>query len=371
MDYSYLMLGFPRTARDLAAWQVYVDGLIEQGAPISDFIAYELSLGSAPTAEQLAEFKRRATMACHIRRDFTAEWMLGHVRMLVALPPDRRIRRRRHSTLLDLQHFPALVGVLQDPRARLLEGIRTRLGAFSVRFGFQPVVDALPRSCHRIELDAFGLERTDIHSVLDALPPQFDSLALLRSSDFDEDFVRETFAVVDLGGSLVTTDMARRLRAALDRTTRTRLIVRFAENTEAVSILGERTAIGDVDDAVLRERKTGAVCSLGRSSVDSLQRRFGVVTAAAQVGRLLPEAFGLRYESGNLLTARAWAGSELTRRADGTWSARRAPEKSGYPSGIDLALDGTPLDETPTLLRDGATLAVNGREWEFRVRAAG
>ena len=353
---------FPSSLDELGPWQVYADQLLERGERLGSYLAYELSLGDQPTEAELTSFHKQGLRACRVPRTFEAAWTLGHVRSLSIPGRDRGrtvMMRHRGSAVLDGSALPVLRDLFRTPALSQLEQLTVIVRGESIGRRWHEAMKQLPATCQRFMVHASGFKGDDAKRVLAGIPEQVKTLRFsARLGTEPASLVSDQFEWVDLREVIATPELAVKLTRALELHPRTRLRLGTVSDGEVLARLGARAVVGGQGDARLVNEQTGAVVLFERASLESLQRRYGVVTARAQVARRLPESFGVTSVD-SLLYARSWIGSVLARRADGSWWIRAEEDAPA------LALDSGPLGHEPVALRDGARLRINDQPWRF------
>jgi len=341
---------FPTTLAELAPWRVYADQLLERGERLGSYLSAELSLGDAPSEDQLTSLHKQALRVCRVPKLFEATWLLGHVRTLTVIAPPQL---REDDALRGLRDF------FQTPKPLRLEELTISVSFFSIGSRWTDAMSLLPATCKTLRVDAAGLTSWVVSKLLEGIPPGVETLRLARNVSAEPwKLIDDRFSWVDLREYTLSRQSAVELLRLLEH--HPRLKVRLGSVTDGALLreLGERAELGTADDARLVNERTGGVMLLERATLNSLQRRYGVVTVFAQLGRLLPEAFGVRAFQGQL-GASAWLGSAIVRRGDGTWSIRAEKD------GPRIALESGPPNETPVPLAHGSRVFFDDQPWRF------
>jgi hypothetical protein len=353
---------FPTSLAELAPWRVYADQLLERGERLGTYLAYELSLGDEPTEAELTSFHKQGLRACRVPRSFEAAWTLGHARTLTIPPRDRgrtMMMRHRGSPVLDGEALPLLRDSFRTPALALLEQLTVTVRGESIGRRWHEAMKFLPASCRRFMVHASAFKEDDPKRVLAGIPEQVKTLRLSTRLGTDPaSLISDQFEWVDLRELIITPELAVKLGRALERNPRVKLRLGTVADGEVLTRLGERAVVGGEGDARLVNEKTGAVVLFERASLDSLQRRYGVVAIRAQVGRTLPESFGVTSVD-SLVYARSWIGSVLARRANGSWWIRAEEDAPR------LALERRPLGREPVELPNAARVFIDDQPWRF------
>lgn len=350
---------FPTTLAELAPWRVYADQLLERGERLGSYLSSELSLGDAPSKDQLTSLHKQALRVCRVAKTFEATWLLGHVRTLTVIARPQGLLLSRAPPEVSDDALLGLRDLFRKASAGHLQELTVTVSNGSIGSTWNGAMSHLPSTCATLRMDAVRLTSFGAAKVLEGIPPWVETLRLARNVSAEPwKLIDDRFSWVDLREYTLSRQSAGELLRLLERNLR--LKVRLGSVTDGALLrdLGERAELGTADDARLVNERTGGVMLLERATLNSLQRRYGVVTVFAQLGRLLPEAFGVRAFQGQL-DASAWLGSAIVRRADGTWSIRAEKD------GPRIALESGPLDETPVPLAHGSRVFFDDQPWRF------
>lgn len=354
----------PRQLSDLHGWHVYADHLLDGGeAALGEFIAHELTLDS-PTKAQLHAFHERAIQVCRLSRELEVGWVLGHAKTLTVTARNQ-VRMSRSAELPSMTD-QALVRL----KALLARPALSRLAQVSLSLSRPPhppligVLGALPPTCRTVEIAANGFSN-DAHTLLALLPPQVEVLRPFTRYGADlSNFIGDSLSWVDLRLAPLHSKNIELLERALQAHPNVRVRLGDVSDARLLERLAGRCTVGGPGDAALIDETTGAVVIIERAPLEAQQRRFGIVTAHAQLTRSLPEWFDLS-ESPTGVHCRSFGGSALMRRGDGSWWVRSEPQ--AWAHAPTLALDGEPLRSGPSVhLHDGALLQVGSRRFRFR-----
>jgi len=353
----------PRSIDELAQWRVFADALLERGDRLGELIAVDLALGRAPSSEDLRRFWSLTRRRCRPFRFFDVAWCLGFARSIhvkVLHPPGLVLRRRNWDVpsaeqLRDLRQF------LSTPRASFVEELRVPADLQTIQSPeMQQVFANLPLSCTTLRLDAYGMcTASDGEAAVASLPRGIRRLRLRgRYGTVIDGFVRDPRLEVDL----------RRWQWADSPYRTAATIVSYVADARVI----RDARIGLAGDAALLQRSTRALTVVERVDLLRLQARHDIISAQAQVERLIPEGFDL-ITSDHLptelrnrlppLRVGSGTGSQLMRRGDGTWTiAAFAPsDMEGAPPALRVCVGGAPLepgkiaplpDEAPLMLND-------------------
>ena len=162
--------------------------------------------------------------------------------------------------------------------------------------------------------------------------------------------------------------MASSITVALAATRRVRLIIGRVRHRSVLSKLLGRSRLGSEEDgALIEEGGTGAMAVLPRMPLETLQRRFGFVTARDQLLRAQVEDWGLDRVLSSVTNTTSWAGDAVLSRVAGAWSIRATREGIEVPR---MSVDGVPVGVEAVPLVEGSRLVLDGQPWRF-VREAG
>ena len=353
----------PTTLQELGAWQVFADQLTEKGNRLGPYLAYELSLGSKPAKEQLTAFHKMALRICKVPKQLSAAWMLGQARVLTVTRDASRT-----VPLIDGDALLTLRDLLPTPPLRHLERLVVGASRYSMRRRWEAAMKYLPPSCRTLELHTWFHVSDDTPALIGAIPKQIEVLRFATLNEMDPaEMVNDRFEWIDLRSVLLTPDWAGSLAGALRATSRVKLRLGSLTEQRHLHRFGDRVVLGDADDAALVEEEgtRRAVCLLERMRPETLQLRYGVVSAQAQVLRELPEPFRLGKNSRGFGDTSSW-GSDvvLTRTVEG-WKI----QATGGPEATPVfALNGQRLGEDVVPLKDGDRLSFNDRSFRFRAR---
>lgn len=351
---------FPRTLSGLDSWRVFADQLSEQGDRLGPYLAYELSLGAEPTKAQLLTFHKNALRVCRVPRLFSATWLLGQVRRLTVAS-----NTSQPAAVIDGGDLPTLRDLFSTPGLQNLEEVVVAARGDSIGRRWHEAMARLPKSCLRFELHANRFSTEDAARVLDGIPEQVQVLRVLPRYGTDPAaLVNDRFEWVDLRALVITPALGRSLAEALAATSRVRLRLGTLSQRSVLQSLS-RATVGDVDDAALiAEDPEGPLSLFERAGLETLQPRYGVVTAQAQLERRVPESFRLGKSSSGFDGTASWAGDAVISRAFGSWWVRAVPGVEAEKSPT-LSLRGEPVSHSPLKLGDGSSLAIDGRGWTF------
>ncbi|MDP1829770.1 MAG: hypothetical protein Q8L48_41270 [Archangium sp.] len=352
---------FPRTLADLDSWRVFADQLIERGDRLGPYLAWELSLGAEPSREQLHTFHKNALRLCRVPRLFSATWLLGQVRRLTVAS-----NTSVPAAVIDGSDLPTLRELFSTRALQNLEELTVAARGDSIGRRWHEAMARLPKSCRRFELHANRFSAEDAARVLDGIPGQVEVLRVLPRYGTDPAaLVSDRFEWVDLRAIVITPAIGRSLAAALAATSRVKLRLGTLSRRSVLTLLN-RTAVGDADDAALiAEDPEGPLSLFARAGLETLQPRYGVVTAQAQLERRLPESFRLGKSSTGFDETASWSGDAvISRSGASSWWVRAVAGAETGKSPM-LRLSGEPVSQSPVRLTHGTPLTVDGRVWTF------
>ncbi len=350
----------PSTVAELDQWSVYADALLERADPFGDFLRLDLALPASPTTSELDAFHAVTVRRCRDRLFASSEWLLGMARTLIVRADVRR--RVMSRTVPPLWAGPEALADAADlvrrPHFARLEALRIALASPSLGRFWTRLVNRLPPSCRRLELDTRLFNPDELQAVATQLPDRFSELRLTSFSD----------AVLErLGPRLTTLELACAVEEAelrrLDRLApRCEVIVHGVATDACLS--SPRVRLGRPGDGVFTSPETGAACVLSRTTLDVLQRSFGVVGARAQLSRTVPEAWWLRTVpvGVGLEAAPGLGSSDVMRHPDGSWtisSARNANTR--------IEVDRGTTSTGPTPLLEGMRVHFSAQPWRFSI----
>lgn len=139
----------------------------------------------------------------------------------------------------------------------------------------------------------------------------------------------------------------------------TEVVLRAGYVVDGPNLVPSHWSRGCAGDAFFIHQGRGHVAIVGRESLFSLQRRFGLVGVRAQLERSLPEAYEPTLKGGKLEFTDG--GGSLLRHPDGRWSVRPTLTRS-----VSIELEGVSSNSPPVTLNDGDTLRFGGEAWQFR-----
>lgn len=356
----------PKSLRDLNAWRVFADALLEREDRLGHLINADLGLPERPSRAQLESFQPLAARRCWRSRSLTGvEWILGMARTLIVrpYPPNTIIfSRRRGPPCVREEALREAAELVLQPAFSRLEAIRLGLGPPSLGRSFDRLMHRLPPSCIRLELETDGFDAEALREVATALPTRFSEL---RIGVVDPSILER------LGPGLLAFESTNTLAAEdvtrlVDLAPKCNQLIVGGISSAACRELGEaRLRLGRSGDGAFIDPETGAGCVLRRTSVDVLQRRFGTLGARAQLARAVPEKWSIRPPAGGVGLETVPSGfGNVMRHSDGSWTLAEAPN-----STMQLRVGGNEGTSGPVQLIDGSVVRLNSRPWQFSVQS--
>lgn len=348
---------FPVDTAGLAPWAVYADHLLSRGDPMGELIARDLAIDEHSSPEALHAMQVLGRRLCRTSPRVEVAYCLGHARS-ISLHTGHMGKLVNGAGSFEREALQAALHLLESPKAQRLESFWVdRHQTFdSTMWG--RLSAALPPSCSRL-----GMVTTNV--ALEDLPAVRELVLMTGSVAAAERFLDDRFEVVYLPGLRLSSNDSGAVFAALARTARVRVRINNCE----VAIPHEfeaRVLLGSLSDAALRGVEGAAHVALPRPSLFELQRRHGLVSVRAQLGRWLCERWGLRGRA----EAIPFGGSHLARHAGGRWTVRTFADQQQEEAGDDrmvIQLNGERLDpgSGPHALELNDILSLNGDDWRF------
>ncbi|MFT3709011.1 MAG: hypothetical protein QM817_15295 [Archangium sp.] len=349
---------FPTSLEQLAAWQVWADQRIEAGDKLGALISADLALGTNPSAERLVAFRHFARSVLRIPRVFEGVWFLGHVRHLAVKVRGGARLVRGARPVIDGGELLTLRDTLSTAALANLESLELTVRPDGLSRRWREAAARLPPTCRTLVLHADTYASGDAELLLSRLPASLVRLRLVPGwMPVLEEFVSDRLEVLDLRSVRLTESRAKQLASFMHATRRVRLVL--GDVSTALEDLGPRISVGEPGDARLIDDSSGSIRLLERSPGWALQRRFGVISALAQLERRVPEIWGV----GTNAQAIGWAGDTFTRHVDGSWSVRQRP--TAHESFPAVLVDGAPPAEQIVPLANGARVVIEGKAWRF------
>jgi hypothetical protein len=243
------------------------------------------------------------------------------------------------------------------------------------------VMRQLPASCTRVGVTAFQYFWTinDVKHFLETLPPQVRRLECGTRDRWAAPYLVDArFEELDLRRITVDLALAQELAQQLELNQPVRVRLGSVRGRDALERLRPWARLGGSGDAALVHEGSGAIQLLPRVDLERLQRRNGVITARAQLQRVVPEAHGFELRDGLM---RVIHGDQLVRHGNGHWTARVRPfDRDSIPADADVAdffpelplsIDGAPVGLEPVPLRNDARIELAGQPYRFVERLSG
>jgi hypothetical protein len=324
----------PAATGDLDEWSVYVDWLLQEDDPRSEFLAFELSLPADPDRESLAAFQSMAKRWCRSRPATPTTWCLGHARTM-AIPGERPMmyaypRTRTQPSTGAYSNATEFLKTGAGARVERLE-LPVPYDRVSQARPWQRLMSALPASCAELALDIRG-GVTDARELIDSLPAQVRTLVVGGDRVSISDamaLVDDRLDVIDVVDVVATADPGP-LHAALGRTTRVAIRI----DVMTTDTVHPRFELAAPADAALVVAARGYAIALRPTALLIHQKRRGVIPVRAQV-EMLPDRYSLA-RFADRIAAHNDISSDLQRRG-GRWTLRGATEKRFVCNGKSLA----------------------------------
>ena len=268
----------PTTEAELADWSVYADQLQQEGEPLGEMIAFDLSQPAHPTPEAIAEYQAQFAKRCWTHRQ-TVEvvWTLGYARSFgFRRDPKKMSPTIDEGTLANARDF------LRSEAAGLLEELVLIFSGSSRPM--ERMLAALPATCTHVRV--FDRWRNEHHLVemITALPRQVTHVALTTIPALSPESAR---ILVDDRFEQVTIQRADHapLETALHSTERVRVELGVVSGRleHPRCVWAGAANAGLVDIAARRAN------AMHRMSTFTTQRRYGLVPIRAQLERFVAE----------------------------------------------------------------------------------
>ncbi|MGE0549450.1 MAG: hypothetical protein AB7O24_05620 [Kofleriaceae bacterium] len=359
----------PATEDELAEWSVYADWLITRGDPRGELIAFELTLPSEPTAEQLADFHARVSSQYRHRDTASVSWCLAHARRIEL--------HDRSGDATDAGTIASALQLLASDTGRFVEHVGFWISELDrpARNLFRQ----LPPTCTKLSLhlsrrsrglkaeQLIGIIPSTVRSVYiaDFFPGTRDRpLDWFIDDRFDQvrfHFSMNLDAPAQFAERLAVT---KRVKIAIADTRRARLA------SGEVWLPWERCAFGDPGDAVLVQPARNSAAIVPRWGLQALQDRYGPIPIRSQLASTLAENHGLSFafDADGRPDIQQVVGSTLVRRGR-SWTIR-----ADRPHNMSLnGVRATAGQIVPIVHRDRITIETAEcvfltHDWESAVR---
>jgi hypothetical protein len=349
----------PRTVDDLEQWRVWADALIATGDRLGPLIAMDLALGRSPEPGQLQAYWDYCRRRCRPFRHFRVAWCLGFARRLHVVPDEGRGFARAWWRVSSAEQLKAVSEFLQTSRGSRTELLELWISPPVLQTPeLRALMRVLPATCETLRLHAFTFPDAESTKPLFALLPRTVRRLSLSGT-------HETQAESFLGHSDIELDL--RGWSSGEAPDVPGVVSGWVRDARSVSQL----KVGCPGDAALFAVKTRTVTVIPPAPLIQLQHRHDLISAVAQIERLIPEGFSLGVAQDRLRVG-SGRGSHLLRHGAGQWTATTWAPSPESNIEIRITVEGKPVEpDTVVPLADGCELTVNEEEYRFFADVAG